>query len=72
VTTGVAGTMTNQKVLLHVGYHKTGTTWLQKFLFNNGDYGFVSPMSIKDMMDFIALPNPLDFSGDLPGGMTSD
>jgi len=54
--------MTNQKVLLHVGYHKTGTTWLQKFLFNNGDYGFVSPMSIKDMMDFIALPNPLDFS----------
>ena len=54
--------MTDQKVLLHVGYHKTGTTWLQNYLFNNEKYGFVSPMSTMDMMNIIALPNPLDFS----------
>ena len=54
--------MTNRKVLLHVGYHKTGTTWLQNYLFNNEKYGFVSPMSTMDMMNMIAIPNPLDFS----------
>jgi len=54
--------MTNQNILLHVGYHKTGTTWLQRYLFNNNDYGFVSSMSIKDMMDVIIFPNELDFS----------
>ncbi len=54
--------MINRKVLLHVGYHKTGTTWLQNYLFNNEKYGFVSPMSTMDMMNIIALPNPLDFS----------
>ena len=61
---GVTGQMTNRKVLLHVGYHKTGTTWLQNYLFNNEKYGFVSPMSTMDMMNIIALPNPLDFSLD--------
>jgi hypothetical protein len=53
-----------RNVLLHVGYHKTGTTWLQRYLFNNKDYGFVSPMSIKDMMELIIFPNSLDFSVD--------
>lgn len=56
--------MKNKNILLHVGYHKTGTTWLQRFLFNNEQYGFVSPMSIKDMMEKIIFPNELDFSAD--------
>jgi hypothetical protein len=54
--------MAGRNVLLHVGYHKTGTTWLQRYLFNNKDFGFVSPMSIKDMMEIIIFPNALDFS----------
>ena len=56
--------MASRNVLLHVGYHKTGTTWLQRFLFNNNEYGFASPMSIKDMMELIIFPNSLDFSVD--------
>ena len=27
-------------ILLHVGYHKTGTTWLQQNLFDHFDRGF--------------------------------
>lgn len=30
----------NHPVLLHIGYHKTGTTWLQQFLFGHPDSGF--------------------------------
>jgi hypothetical protein len=28
--------------LVHIGYHKTGTSWLQRFLFRNADTGFHS------------------------------
>lgn len=51
-----------QNVLLHVGYHKTGTTWLQRHVFNKTELGLVSPMSIKETTDLIVLPNELDFS----------
>ena len=30
-------------LLIHVGYHKTATTWLQNFIFNNSELGFTSP-----------------------------
>src|SRR5215218_3471564 len=26
--------------LLHIGYHKTGTTWLQRHVFRNAEAGF--------------------------------
>ena len=29
-----------ERLLLHVGYHKTATTWLQEFVFRNPDLGF--------------------------------
>lgn len=32
--------MPNAPLLIHIGYHKTGTTWLQEELFNRADYGF--------------------------------
>jgi len=51
-----------ERSLVHIGYHKTGTTWLQNYVFNNREFGFVSPMPTKDMMDLIILPNALDFS----------
>lgn len=28
-------------MLIHIGYHKIGASWLQKHLFNNRDLGFV-------------------------------
>lgn len=30
-------------ILVHIGYHKTATTWLQNCIFNSSDIGFVSP-----------------------------
>ncbi|MCK4871801.1 MAG: sulfotransferase [Phycisphaerales bacterium] len=30
-------------MLLHIGYHKTGTTWLQRAVFSNPQAGFVAP-----------------------------
>ncbi|MDJ0795249.1 MAG: hypothetical protein QNJ51_00180 [Calothrix sp. MO_167.B12] len=32
--------MENRNILIHVGYMKTGSTWLQKVLFNNKNAGF--------------------------------
>jgi len=31
------------KILIHIGYHKTATTWLQQVLFNNTQNGFYTP-----------------------------
>jgi hypothetical protein len=53
--------MGQSHILLHIGYHKTGTTWLQKHVFSNNAYGFISPMSVREMVDQIILPHPLDF-----------
>jgi hypothetical protein len=53
--------MSESSILLHIGYHKTGTTWLQKHVFSSSSYGFISPMSIKEILDEIILPHPLDF-----------
>jgi sulfotransferase family protein len=57
-----------EKVLLHVGYHKTGTTWLQNHVFNSSEFGLVSPMSIRETTDVIILPNDLDFSAETSEG----
>jgi hypothetical protein len=54
-----------EKTLLHIGYHKTGTTWLQNYVFSSRELGFVAPMPAKEMMDLIVLPNALDFSPDV-------
>ena len=29
--------------LIHIGYHKTGTSWLQKHVFLNEEAGFSTP-----------------------------
>ena len=39
--------MMNRRVLLHVGFHKTGTTFLQDHVFNHPGRGFSSPWSIR-------------------------
>ena len=31
-----------QPPLIHIGYHKTGSTWLQKEIFDNPDFGFAA------------------------------
>lgn len=49
--------------LIHIGYHKTGTSWLQGCLFNNICSSFVSPFARdKEIGNYLIYPNALDFS----------
>jgi hypothetical protein len=53
--------MPRERPLIHVGYHKTGTTWLQRRVFAEGAYGFkhVHPRTIVD--EAFIITNPLEF-----------
>jgi len=48
-------------VLIHVGYHKTGTSWLQRQVFSRPDLGFVR-LSTRGMRIF--GPHPLHFDAE--------
>lgn len=47
-------------VLLHVGYHKTATTWLQKLVFLP-EFQFWQVMTHKEIFDTVIAPHGLDF-----------
>ncbi len=47
--------------LLHIGYHKTATTWLQEALFNNTENGFYSPWNRGQITEDFVKPNALTF-----------
>lgn len=47
--------------LIHIGYHKTATTWLQEYLFDNADLGFRRFLSIGDVSEIFVQPNALRF-----------
>ncbi len=60
--------------LVHIGYHKTGSTWLQKRVFENEQMGFLHPIGHMQLEQIIAHPHPLDFdfesvSGIIQGAM---
>ena len=46
--------------LIHIGYHKTGTTWLQKNFLYNPAKGFLAA-DRKDIGKFLIFPHALDF-----------
>jgi hypothetical protein len=48
-------------VLLHVGYHKTGTTWLQQCLFGHPDSGFEWIGRPWEARKQIVAPHPLAY-----------
>lgn len=48
-------------MLLHIGYHKTATSWLQQHLLGNPDAGLMAPWSIPDVIDRLVRPHPLDW-----------
>ncbi len=48
-------------LLIHVGHHKTATTWLQKFLFNDSTIGLALPFSSRKILPFLVYPHTLDF-----------
>ena len=47
-------------VLLHVGYHKTATTWLQNQVFKPR-HGFRQILTHKEIFDGVIAPHGLDF-----------
>lgn len=49
--------------LIHIGYHKTGSSWLQKRIFNQENWSFVSPFSRdKEIGEMLIYVHPLDFA----------
>lgn len=48
-------------VLIHIGYHKTGTTWFQRNLFNNSAIRFALPFSNQELLPVLVYPHALDF-----------
>ncbi len=50
------------QLLIHIGYHKTGTTWLQEILFSKPDYGFVSPWDRERIISDWIRTDPLIFN----------
>lgn len=49
------------RLLVHIGYHKTGTKWMQRQLFRSPEAGFVMPWSIGETLRRLVLVNPFDF-----------
>tara|TARA_B100000029_G_scaffold71396_2_gene63328 strand:- start:104 stop:1021 length:918 start_codon:yes stop_codon:yes gene_type:complete len=51
-----------KRPLIHVGYHKAGSTWLQRVLFVAESSGYVVPFSRKlEVYPRLVLPHALDF-----------
>jgi hypothetical protein len=48
-------------LLVHIGYHKTGTSWLQRKLFVNTDLGWTLSHVKGAAVDPLILPHALDF-----------
>ena len=51
-------------LLIHIGYHKTGTTWLQKSLFCDEMAGFCQPWTRGEIHKWLILVNALSFDGE--------
>jgi hypothetical protein len=50
-------------VLVHVGYHKTGTSWLQNSVFKPSA-GFLQPWTGRDLIRILVAVHDLDFDAD--------
>jgi hypothetical protein len=53
--------VSDTRPLLHIGFHKTGTTWLQQHLFCEADAGFAEVGSEIEIKRFVVKPHDLDF-----------
>lgn len=50
----------DQKLLIHIGYHKTGTTWLQRTLFVPAN-GYCQLLDHQQINELLVRPYPLAF-----------
>ncbi|MEQ9643314.1 MAG: hypothetical protein RIM84_25060 [Alphaproteobacteria bacterium] len=54
--------------LIHIGYHRAGSTWLQRFLFGEARSGFAQPFDRRvDIAEHLISPNALDFDAAAAG-----
>jgi hypothetical protein len=51
-------------MLIHVGYHKTASTWMQRHLFDNRDAGLRMPWTFDEIVDALVRPHPLAWCAD--------
>jgi len=54
----------NATLLLHVGYMKTASTWLDRAVFRNREAGFTSPWRHRETIEKLLLVNPFAFDPD--------
>lgn len=50
--------------LLHIGFHKTGTSWLQRHAFRSEALGFCAVGSEERIKERVVAPHDLDFDAD--------
>ena len=56
--------MSINNLLIHIGYPKTGTTWLQQHLFSDAVVGFTTPFRKGEIKRRLIKPNTLDFAAE--------
>ena len=49
------------RLLIHVGFHKTGTSYLQRLIFNDAAQGFCSPVDRHLLRDVLVRTSPFTF-----------
>lgn len=50
----------DRSILVHVGFHKTGTTWLQNALFRE-EFGYRQLLTAREIHDLFVAPNYFSF-----------
>jgi hypothetical protein len=60
---GSGAPATAAPLLLHIGLHKTGSTWLQSSLFNDPVHGFMVPHGVErhKLVHDLVVPDPLAY-----------
>jgi hypothetical protein len=54
-----------EKLFIHIGYHKTGSTWLQRFVFGDEQSGFCWIGRRWAARQWIVAPNALDYDPEI-------
>lgn len=54
------------QLLIHIGYPKTGSSWLQRYIFNNQNLGVIAPWGKNkqaiEAINYFVYPDDLNFS----------
>ncbi|MEM8537605.1 MAG: hypothetical protein AAGF56_07065 [Pseudomonadota bacterium] len=61
----------SKRILIHIGYHKTATTWMQKHLFLP-HHGYQQIMTHQEVFDLIVRPHGLRFEADPARALIKD